>query len=275
MKDTTSNAGSVIGDILAGGYSLIRDPRYNKGLAFTDKERDAHYLTGLLPPVVISQEVQERKLIHNLRQYTVPLQRYMALMDLKIGLKQKRATGQEYSDFLHEFMCDVKQNYGEKVLVQGTASVVLAGLIAAQKVLGKSLADHTFLFLGAGETGAPIEETSKKIWLMDSKDPYERSKARFLAKLVDEQILTAGFVSMARADEKGREVLAEQTRELIMNLENELVGKDFFSGKTVGFLDLVAGSVILFCLERGWEGIGLEVISEEKFPRVQEMGEES
>ena len=40
------------------GYSLMRDPRYNKGLAFTDKERDAHYLTGLLPPVVISQEVQ-------------------------------------------------------------------------------------------------------------------------------------------------------------------------------------------------------------------------
>ena len=29
--------------------------------------------------------------------------------------------------------------------------MVLAGLIAAQKVLGKSLADHTFLFLGAGE----------------------------------------------------------------------------------------------------------------------------
>jgi len=29
--------------------------------------------------------------------------------------------------------------------------VVLAGLIAAQKVLGKKLADHTFLFLGAGE----------------------------------------------------------------------------------------------------------------------------
>ncbi|KAJ4874053.1 NAD(P)-binding domain protein [Raphanus sativus] len=94
-------------------------------------------------------------------------------------------------------MCAVKQNYGEKVLVQfedfanhnaydllskymdthlvfnddiqGTASVVLAGLIAAQKVLGKSLADHTFLFLGAGETGAPIEETRKKIWLVDSK----------------------------------------------------------------------------------------------------------
>ncbi|KAG7550335.1 Malic enzyme N-terminal domain [Arabidopsis thaliana x Arabidopsis arenosa] len=327
---------------VASGYSLMRDPRYNKGLAFTDKERDAHYLTGLLPPVVLTQDVQERKVMHNLRQYTVPLQRYVALMDLQernerlfykllidnveellpvvytptvgeacqkygsiyrkpqglyislkekgkilevlknwpqrgiqvivvtdgerilglgdlgcqgmgipvgklslytalggirpsaclpitidvgtnnekllndefyIGLKQRRATGQEYAEFLHEFMCAVKQNYGEKVLVQfedfanhnafdllskysdshlvfnddiqGTASVVLAGLIAAQKVLGKKLADHTFLFLGAGEagtgiaelialkiskeTGAPIAETRKKIWLVDSK----------------------------------------------------------------------------------------------------------
>nr|VDD39175.1 unnamed protein product [Brassica oleracea] len=339
---------------VASGYTLMRDPRYNKGLAFTDKERDAHYLTGLLPPVILSQDVQEKKMMHNLRQYTVPLHRYVALMDLQernerlfykllidnveellpvvytptvgeacqkygsifrrpqglyislkekgkilevlknwpqrgiqvivvtdgerilglgdlgcqgmgipvgklslytalggirpsaclpitidvgtnnekllndefyIGLKQKRATGekvrvvvafffiQEYAEFLHEFMCAVKQNYGEKVLVQfedfanhhafellskycsshlvfnddiqGTASVVLAGLIAAQKVLGKSLSDHTFLFLGAGEagtgiaelialkisteTGTPIDEIRKKIWLVDSK----------------------------------------------------------------------------------------------------------
>jgi malate dehydrogenase (oxaloacetate-decarboxylating)(NADP+) len=68
---------------VASGYTLMRDPRYNKGLAFTDKERDAHYLTGLLPPVILSQDVQERKVMHNLRQYTVPLQRYMALMDLQ------------------------------------------------------------------------------------------------------------------------------------------------------------------------------------------------
>ncbi|KAI3709130.1 hypothetical protein L2E82_38889 [Cichorium intybus] len=35
-----------------------------------------------------------------------------------IGLKQKRTTGKEYYDLLEEFMSAVKQNYGEKVLVQ-------------------------------------------------------------------------------------------------------------------------------------------------------------
>ncbi|XP_072994173.1 NADP-dependent malic enzyme-like [Typha latifolia] len=327
---------------VASGYTLLRDPHHNKGLAFTEKERDAHYLRGLLPPAIVSQELQEKKLMHNLRQYQVPLQRYVAMMDLQernerlfykllvdnveellpivytptvgeacqkygsifrrpqglyislkekgkilevlknwpeksiqvivvtdgerilglgdlgcqgmgipvgklalytalggvrpssclpitidvgtnneellkdefyIGLRQRRATGQEYADFLHEFMFAVKQNYGEKVLVQfedfanhnafellskyrtnhlvfnddiqGTASVVLAGLVAALKLVGGTLVEHTFLFLGAGEAGtgiaelialemskqtkAPVEETRKKIWLVDSK----------------------------------------------------------------------------------------------------------
>ncbi|XP_010925546.1 NADP-dependent malic enzyme isoform X2 [Elaeis guineensis] len=327
---------------VASGYSLLRDPRHNKELAFTEKERDAHYLRGLLPPAVACQDLQEKKLMHILRQYKVPLQRYMAMMDLQesnerlfykllidnveellpvvytptvgeacqkygcifrhpqglfislkergkilevlrnwpersiqvivvtdgerilglgdlgcqgmgipvgklslytalgglrpsaclpitidvgtnneqllndefyIGLRQRRATGQEYADLLHEFMCAVKQNYGEKVLIQfedfanhnafdllakytkthlvfnddiqGTASVVLAGIVAALKLVGGTLAEHTYLFLGAGEAGtgiaelialemsrqtnAPIEECRKKIWLVDSK----------------------------------------------------------------------------------------------------------
>ncbi|KAJ3695076.1 hypothetical protein LUZ60_000453 [Juncus effusus] len=327
---------------VASGHTLLRDPRHNKGLAFAEKERDAHYLRGLLPPSIATQDLQERKLMHNLRSYEVPLQRYMAMMDLQernerlfykllidnveellpvvytptvgeacqkygsifrrpqglyislkekgkiletlknwpersiqvivvtdgerilglgdlgcqgmgipvgklalytalggvrpsaclpitldvgtnnekllndefyIGLRQKRATGQEYADFLQEFMTAVKQNYGEKVLIQfedfanhnafgllakygtthlvfnddiqGTASVVLAGLVAALKLIGGKLCDHTFLFLGAGEAGTGIaelialemskqtktslEEARKKLWLVDSK----------------------------------------------------------------------------------------------------------
>ncbi|TXG61979.1 hypothetical protein EZV62_013342 [Acer yangbiense] len=327
---------------VASGYTLLRDPKHNKGLAFNEQERDSHYLRGLLPPSFLSQELQEKKVMHNLRQYKVPLQRYVAMMDLQernerlfykllidnveellpvvytptvgeacqkygsifrrpqglyislkekgrisevlknwperniqvivvtdgerilglgdlgcqgmgipvgklslytalgglrpsaclpitidvgtnnekllndefyIGLKQKRATGQEYAELLEEFMSAVKQNYGEKVLIQfedfanhnafelltkyssshlvfnddiqGTASVVLSGIIAALKLVGGSLADQTFLFLGAGEAGtgiaelialemskrteSPIEETRKKVWLVDSK----------------------------------------------------------------------------------------------------------
>lgn len=327
---------------VASGCSLLRDPHHNKGLAFTEKERDAHYLRGLLPPAVINQELQEKKLMNSIRRYEVPLQKYVAMMDLEernerlfykllidnveellpvvytptvgeacqkygsiftrpqglyislkekgkvlevlknwpersiqvivvtdgerilglgdlgcqgmgipvgklalytalggirpsaclpitidvgtnneqllkdefyIGLRQRRATGQEYAELLSEFMSAVKQNYGEKVLIQfedfanhnafellakygtthlvfnddiqGTASVVLAGVVAALKLIGGTLGEHRFLFLGAGEAGtgiaelialeiskqtkAPVEETRKKIWLVDSK----------------------------------------------------------------------------------------------------------
>lgn len=40
------------------------------------------------------------------------------------------------------------------LIFQGTASVVLAGLISAMKFLGGSLADQRFLFLGAGEVSS-------------------------------------------------------------------------------------------------------------------------
>ncbi|TJX49773.1 NAD-dependent malic enzyme, partial [Soehngenia saccharolytica] len=141
-----------------------------------------------------------------------------------IGLRQKRITGQEYYDLLDEFMSAVKQNYGEKVLVQfedfanhnafellakystthlafnddiqGTAAVVLAGLVASLKLTGGTLADHTFLFLGAGEAGTGIaelialemskqsnkslEEARKKIWLVDSKGLIVKSRMESL-----------------------------------------------------------------------------------------------
>uniref|UniRef100_A0ACD5VVB6 Uncharacterized protein n=1 Tax=Avena sativa TaxID=4498 RepID=A0ACD5VVB6_AVESA len=338
---------------VASGYTLLRDPHHNKGLAFTEKERDAHYLRGLLPPAVVSQELQVKKIMHDLRQYNVPLQRYVAMMDLQernerlfykllidnveellpvvytptvgeacqkygsifrrpqglyvslrdkgkvldvlrnwperniqvivvtdgerilglgdlgcqgmgipvgklslytalggvrpsaclpitidvgtnnekllndefyIGIRQRRATGEEYHELMEEFMDAVKHIYGEKVLIQfedfanhnafdllakyskshlvfnddiqGTASVVLAGLLSSLKVVGGTLAEHTYLFLGAGEAGtgiaelialeiskqtnAPIEECRKKIWLVDSKGLIVNSRENSL-----------------------------------------------------------------------------------------------
>ncbi|KAL4370924.1 hypothetical protein AHAS_Ahas06G0114400 [Arachis hypogaea] len=137
--------------------------------------------------------------------------------ELYIGLKQRRATGQEYDELMHEFMSAVKQNYGEKVLIQfkdfanhnafdllekyrsthlGTASVVLAGLVAALKLVGGNLADHRILFLGAGEAGtgiaelialetskqtnAPLDEVPKNIWLVDSKGLIVGSRKELL-----------------------------------------------------------------------------------------------
>ena len=46
----------------ASGLELLRDPQYNKGLAFKYEERENHYLTGLLPPAVFTQEMQVRNL---------------------------------------------------------------------------------------------------------------------------------------------------------------------------------------------------------------------
>lgn len=42
--------------------------QYNKGLAFSQLERDRLYLRGLLPPAVLSQEVQAERVMTNIRR---------------------------------------------------------------------------------------------------------------------------------------------------------------------------------------------------------------
>ncbi|KAJ7557363.1 hypothetical protein O6H91_05G123700 [Diphasiastrum complanatum] len=334
---------------VASGVELLRDPRYNKGTAFNEKERDTHYLRGLLPPAYLTQDLQVKRILDNIRSYEEPLQKYIAIMDLLernerlfykvlidnieellpvvytptvgeacqkyglifqrphglyislkergriqdvlknwpeknvrvivvtdgerilglgdlgvqgmgipvgklglyvalggirpslclpvaidvgtnnqklfedpyyIGLRQKRATGQEYDDLIHEFMFAVKQEYGEKILVQfedfanhnafkllakyrethlvfnddiqGTAAVALAGVLAALRLTGGNLADQRYVFLGAGEAGTGIAELIATETSRTAKISIEEARKKLW--LVDSQ----GLVTKSR-----------------------------------------------------------------------------
>jgi malate dehydrogenase (oxaloacetate-decarboxylating)(NADP+) len=71
---------------VASGVELLRDPRYNKGTAFSDKEREAHYLRGLLPPVVVTQDLQIQRILQNVRLYETNLEKYVEVMDLQVRI---------------------------------------------------------------------------------------------------------------------------------------------------------------------------------------------
>ena len=63
----------------ARGVDLLRDPLNNKGTAFTDAERDALGLRGLLPARVHTQSEQAARIMTNLRALSDPLEKYVAL----------------------------------------------------------------------------------------------------------------------------------------------------------------------------------------------------
>ncbi len=56
-----------------------RIPTLNKGTAFTEKEREALGLRGLLPPHVTSQDEQATRVLVNLRKLSDPLEKFVAL----------------------------------------------------------------------------------------------------------------------------------------------------------------------------------------------------
>ncbi len=325
--------------LLPLGMDLLHDPAFNKGTAFTETERDALKLRGLLPPRVFTVEQQEERVMENFRRSDSSLQKYIFLLSLLdrnetlfyrvvsnniaemmpiiytptvgeackkyahifrrprglyislndrgriqnvlanwpaqdvriivvtdgerilglgdlgadgmgipvgklnlytvcagvdparclpitldvgtenaelladplyIGLPQPRARGEEYDSFIEEFVSAVENRYPNVVLqfedfgranafrlleryrerlctfnddIQGTGAVALAGLMAASRHLQKPLAEHTALFVGAGEAGVGManaltaqlireglseKEARGRCWMVDS-----------------------------------------------------------------------------------------------------------
>ena len=64
------------------GMALLRDPLLNKGTAFTEAERDALGLRGLLPAHVLSMDEQVARFMTNLRGLPNDLEKYVALNSL-------------------------------------------------------------------------------------------------------------------------------------------------------------------------------------------------
>jgi len=65
------------------GFDLINSPRWNKGTAFSDHERDIFHLHGLLPPHVGSLDDQLERRLQALGNQPTPFSKYSFLRDLQ------------------------------------------------------------------------------------------------------------------------------------------------------------------------------------------------
>ena len=68
MSDRTERKGPT-------GYALLHNPRRNKGTAFTEAERRAHGLEGLLPPASTTIELQVARRHHEIANLDDDLQK--------------------------------------------------------------------------------------------------------------------------------------------------------------------------------------------------------
>ena len=87
---------------LATGLDLLHDPTLNKGTAFTEGERSALKLRGLLPPRILTQHQQVQKILENFRKEPTDIEKYLYLISLQD--RNERLFYRVLMDHLQEMM---------------------------------------------------------------------------------------------------------------------------------------------------------------------------
>jgi malic enzyme len=172
---------------------------------------------------------------------------------LYAGYRQHRLRGSDYDDFLEAFVAaildvcpravlqweDFKQHNAIRILdryrhriasfnddIQGTGAVVLAGVLAAVRAVGRPLAEQRFVFLGAGAAGTGIARTIRAALMAEGLDAASAKRA----------IVTVDTKGLVFGD---RDQLDDDKREFALNSE-ELNAYGFVDLSPDARLDLAA-----------------------------------
>ncbi|KAK3198318.1 hypothetical protein Dsin_021733 [Dipteronia sinensis] len=100
------------------------------------------------------------------------------------------------------------------------------------------------------------------------EDPHDKATSRFWAKFADDKVLPSVWVAYLKQG-KEQEEATVSALENLKYIEQELRGKKFFGGESIGFLDLVLGWLAIYVnvLE---DATGLNMITQDTFPCLLE-----
>ncbi|XP_073142755.1 probable glutathione S-transferase [Henckelia pumila] len=111
-----------------------------------------------------------------------------------------------------------------------------------------------------------IDETWKNGQSILPNHPHDRALARFWAKFLDETCWRAckkAYLSGGKEQVKAK----EEAEESLKLLDNELKGKKFFGGDSIGLVDIAANLIAYWPVIIA-EIVGVELITNDKFPNL-------